>query len=114
MDCSLYYLLAVRSGHTIPRKVEPMATSLLRRLQAHPANERVLTELERSVLASALAVYQNECMLEAKAMRNPRQAFPASVRKEAEITWAERSRIAHDLYNAILPVEGTARIAVRT
>lgn len=88
--------------------------TLLRRLQAHPATEHVLTDIERGVLASALASYQRECMQEAKAMRNPTSLFAGSVRKAAEANWNDRAAIAHRLYNEILPINGSATITVRS
>ena len=70
---------------------------------AHPANETILDPVQRSVLCSALAMYQRECMGEAKSQRQP-SLHVASVRRVAEQTWSNRANVAHDLYDMLLPL----------
>jgi hypothetical protein len=92
-----------------------MPPSLLRRMMAHPANERSLTVEEISVLASALADYQNACMADAK---NVRRGVPSlyslEARDRARLIWESRAALAHDLHNAILPLEGSCRVVIRS
>lgn len=80
---------------------------------AHPASERVLTASEISVIASALASYERECMQEAKTMRRP-SLHTASQRRDAEAVWSDRAIVAHGLYLALLPVGSNATVTVRS
>lgn len=83
------------------------------RNMAHPATERMLNEDERSVIISALGLYQTECR--ANAIDAHRMSGSELVRRAAITTWQYRGDMAHALYLLLLPDDDDkhARVTVR-
>ena len=81
-----------------------MGVSLLRRLQAHPATERVLTPDDVNVIATALHRYANDMAAEAKSIEtNSSRIYAATVRKATSEMWRDRSVRAMGIYDDIYP-----------